>query len=193
MHQNLFDMTHTMVRLMLLAGGLGGAIGSVLMPAPALATGIACIRCTEPEKIYRCHALSEAPLTAPAVEMFCAARIAGEYVHRSCAVQRGISDCEGFDVSYAYEEGAALGERKRRDRRREEQWPAKNEPQTLGEFTKDTVKGSADAVKKAGENLGNAASKAGKATTDAIEGAGAAIGNATKKTLKCLGSALNDC
>jgi hypothetical protein len=150
----------------------------------------ACVRCFGPEQVYRCAAVSNEAIPEQAVSLFCVAKIASEHVHESCATQRGVTDCDGLTVSYAYDErigaaglaGEGAGKR-----------AGDGEPATLGEFTKDTVSASARSAKKAGENIGAAASKAGAATSEAIKGAGSAIGNATKKTLKCLGSALNDC
>jgi len=148
----------------------------------------ACVRCTGPDATYRCIATSEQPLASGAAGFFCASKIAGEHAHESCAVQRGATDCQGLEVSYAYDETSPLGAIEEGGNGNDD-----GEPSTLGEFTKDTVSTSAKTVKKAGENIGDAASKAGSATANAIKGAGSAIGNATKKTWKCLGSALNDC
>jgi hypothetical protein len=175
--------------------------GTSIWPAAALCLAFlagtaacaqtACVRCFGPEQVYRCAAVSNEAIADQAVKLFCVAKIASEHAHESCAIQRGVTDCEGLTVSYAYDEtiaastplvGDGAGNRIGDD-----------EPATLGEFTKDTVSASARSAKKAGENIGAAASKAGTATSEAIKGAGNAIGNATKKTLKCLGSALNDC
>lgn len=164
-----------------------------LAPAVAAAGEIACVRCTGPDQIYRCEVSGDAAPGASSVGLFCASRIASEHAHESCAAQRGVTDCAGLTVSYAYGEDVAPGVAAIRPPSAEPKNAGKNEPETLGEFTKETVQGSANAVKKAGENIGSAANKAGQATADAVKGAGAAISNATKKTLKCLGSALNDC
>jgi hypothetical protein len=185
-------MTHISGRLKVHARCLPGIIVLALLPGPAFAGAIACVRCTGPDVIYRCEATGDDVKAGDSVGLFCASRIAGDHAHASCAALRGIRDCDGVAASYAYQAEGVPGAPDGAD-------PSgpkvvdKKEPATLTEFTKDTVEGSANAMKKAGENIGDAASKAGKATTDAIKGAGAAIGNATKKTLKCLGSALNDC
>lgn len=151
----------------------------------------ACVRCFGPEQVYRCEAVSDLAVQENAVGFFCVSRIAAEHAHESCAVQRAGGNCNGVQVSYAYDEqpggllapgGGQAGDA-----------GTGQEPATLGEFTKETVDASARGVKNAGETIGNAANQAGNATADAIKGAGNAIGSATQKTLKCLGSALNDC
>ena len=162
-----------------------------VLTASAVSAEMACVRCFGPEQVYRCEATSDVAIPAQAAGLFCVSKIASEHAHESCAVQRGVANCDGVPANYVYSDDAGPS------------WPVADddgrnrsqngEPATLGEFTKDAVSASAKNVKTAGENLGSAASKAGTVTTDAIKGAGNAIGNATKKTLKCLGSALNDC
>lgn len=185
-------MTHITGRLNVHAPCISGLVGLILLAAPAFCDEVACVICTGPDQTYRCEVTGDAA-TAASTGLFCASRIAGEHAHESCAVQRASADCTGLVVTYAYREDGANGTAAVAEPPAEPKEVDKSEPKTLGEFTKDTVEGSAHAVKKAGENIGSAANKAGKATTDAIKGAGTAIGNATKKTLKCLGSALNDC
>jgi hypothetical protein len=154
-----------------------------------------CVRCTSPDATYHCTAGSAENAEAvpqKAAGLFCAAKVASEFGHQSCATQRESAACDGIAVTYAYDEQTAPGASA--PRWQESRQPGrKGEPETLGEFAKDTAEASGEAVKNAGETIGDAAENAGKATTDAIKGAGKAIGDATKKTLKCLGSALNDC
>jgi hypothetical protein len=162
-----------------------------LLTGSAASAQVACVQCSGPEQIYRCEATADQPIPSQTLGLFCVSRIAGEHAHEICGVQRGATVCGGLPVSYVYDENfgtSADGSGGNAPNR-----TANDEPATLGEFTKDTVSASAKTAKNAGENIGSAASKAGAATTDAIKGAGNAIGNATKKTLKCLGSALNDC
>lgn len=170
------------------------AVCLALLTGSAASARIACVQCSGPEQVYRCEATADQPIPDQAVGLFCVSKIASEHAHESCGVQRGATVCGGLPVSYVYDENVGTsapaadgsgGSARNRT--------ANGEPATLGEFTKDTVSASAKSAKTAGENIGSAASKAGAATTDAIKGAGNAIGNATKKTLKCLGSALNDC
>ncbi len=180
---------------------IGRQLGKDIWPAAAvclaLLTGsaalaqVACVQCSSPEQVYRCEATADEPIPNQAVGLFCVSRIASEHAHETCGVQRGVTNCGGLSVSYVYDEnfGTSAGASGESAQNR----TPNGEPATLGEFTKDTVRASAKSAKNAGENIGNAASKAGSVTTDAIKGAGNAIGNATKKTLKCLGSALNDC
>ena len=190
--RTLFDMTHKIGRPNIRAKYLTALVGLALTVSPAVSDEIACVICTGPDQTYRCQITGGSAEDA-GVGLFCASRIASEHVHESCAAQRNVAQCDGLLVTYAYGENEAAGAIATGDTPAEPKNVDKAEPKTLGEFTKDTVEGSANAVKKAGENIGSAATKAGKATTDAIKGAGTAIGDATKKTLKCLGSALNDC
>lgn len=162
-----------------------------LWTGPAAWAETACVRCSGPDQVYACEVTSNESIPEQAAGLFCVAKIAGEHAHELCAVQRGAKACDGMTVTYGYDgnfgasnASAASGWHDR---------TAADEPATLGEFTKEAVSASAKSAKKAGENIGEAASKAGTATSDALKGAGSAIGNATKKTLKCLGSALNDC
>jgi hypothetical protein len=162
-----------------------------LLPAWTALAQTACVRCSNPDQVYRCEASSSQAIPDQALGLFCVAKIASEYVHEICGVQRGATVCDGLHVNYTYDEkigtSAPLDDAESKERN------ANGEPATLGAFTKDTVSASAKSAKTAGENIGNAASKAGTATADAIKNAGNAIGDATKKTLKCLGSALKDC
>jgi hypothetical protein len=180
---------------------IAGRRGEHIWPAAALWLGllagsaacaqIACVQCSGPDQLYRCEATADQPIADLAVGLFCVSRIASEHAHETCGVQRGATVCGGVAVRYVYDEnfGASADSGGEAAPNR----TANDEPATLGAFTKETVNASAQSAKNAGENIGSAASKAGTATTDAIKGAGNAIGNATKKTLRCLGSALNDC
>ncbi|WP_125461587.1 MULTISPECIES: hypothetical protein [Rhodomicrobium] len=174
------------------AGRIGATLCLLIISVSALSAEGVCVRCTGPDQTYRCDATADHPIANRELGLFCAAKIASERGHDICATQRNATDCDGVAVTYTYEEAPGIGLAT---------LPAdeptgttkRDEPATLGEFTKDAVSASAKSVKQTGENIGDAASKAGKATTDAIKGAGSAIGNATKKTWNCLGSALNDC
>ena len=190
--RTLFDMTHKIGRLNIHARFLTALVCVAAMVSPAFSGEIACVICTGPAQTYRCQ-ITGGTAEDVGVGLFCASRIASEHSHESCAAQRNAAGCDGLLVTYAYGDNEAVGAAATGETPAEPKKVDKAEPKTLGELTKDTVEGSANAVKKAGENIGSAASKAGKATTDAIKGAGTAIGDATKKTLKCLGSALNDC
>lgn len=175
----------------MLAAPWASAISLALWTGPAACAETTCVRCSGPDQVYACEVTSNERIPEQAAGLFCVARIAGEHAHELCAVQRGARICDGMAVTYGYDDHFGASDTSAASGRRDR--AASNEPATLGEFTKDAVSASAESAKKAGENLGDAASKAGAATSDAIKGAGSAIGNATKKTLKCLGSALNDC
>jgi hypothetical protein len=169
--------------------------GVIFLTITAAGAQSSCVRCTSPDATYYCTAESAENAQAvseKAAGLFCAAKVASDYGHQSCATQREATACDGVAVTYAYDERIAPGMNASRWQE-PEPTRRKDEPETLGEFAKDTAEASGEAVKKAGETIGDAAENAGKATTDAIKGAGKAIDDATKKTLKCLGSALNDC
>jgi hypothetical protein len=161
-----------------------------ILAASAASAEVACVQCSGPEQLYRCEITADHAIPDQAVGMFCVSRIASEHAHESCGAQRAATVCGGVSVSYVYDENTGPSDASATNPQGRTE---NDEPETLTEFTKDTVNASAQSAKNAGDNIGNAASKAGTATTDAIKGAGNAIGNATKKTLKCLGSALNDC
>jgi hypothetical protein len=169
--------------------GLGLACVSVL---PSFAQ-TACVQCTGPDATYLCSTTAPDGVSEKAVGYFCMSRVARERGHRSCAVQRTATDCDGMLVHYVYDPGGAAFETQARQQERQDRDAEAREPETLGEFAEETANSSAKAIKKAGETIGDAAQGAGKATANALKGAGKAIGDATKKTLKCLGSALNGC
>ena len=127
--------------------------------------------------------------------LFCASKLARERGHQSCATERGVTECDGALVEFAYDPAAApeAFDTGGAGQAPLDQQPESGEPETLADLTKSAVDNSAKNMEKAGETLGDAARNAGEATTNALKGAGKAIGDATEKTLKCLGSALNDC
>jgi hypothetical protein len=177
--------------------GRGGsaAFGVMLAAMSAAHAQTICVRCTGPEATYRCQATAETQAAEDAIGLFCVSKLAKERGHQSCATERGAAECDGPLVEFAYDQAAApeefvagaAGEAPPGGP------PESGEPETLADLTEDAVDDSAKKMKKAGETLGDAARNAGQATTNALKGAGKMIGNATEKTLKCLGSALNDC
>ena len=135
--------------------------------APAHAQGnFACVRCSAPERTYRCSAMSDETVPAEALRYFCMAQIAREHVHESCTALRNGVNCNGMEVSYVYQDGVA------------------DQPIEAGSVSTDEGKkpSLADMTVKAGQAIGDATTKAGQAMSDA-----------TKRTLKCLGTALNGC
>ncbi len=169
------------------------------MPCAFAATATAsfghtvCVRCSGPEAVYSCDTGDDLRAPERSAGLFCASRIARDYGHESCATQRGSADCGGQRVRYDYPEHSdpAIKTNKESDSSESNSDIAfrKREPETLRELATDTIETSKNTIKKTGENIG----EAGKATRDAIKDAGEAIGTATQKTLRCLGSALNDC
>lgn len=171
------------------------AFGVMLAAISAAHAQTICVRCAGPEASYRCQTTAEMPVSEKSIGLFCAAKLARERGHQSCATERGVKECDGPIVAFAYDPAAAPeafnagGD----GQAPLHQQPESGEPETLADLTKNAVDNSAKNMEKAGETLGDAARDAGQATTNALKGAGKAIGDATKKTLKCLGSALNDC
>lgn len=173
--------------------GLG--LGLLMLATGPAMSQTACVQCTGPETTYACETVADEKLSERAVGFYCASRLARENEHRSCAVQRSATSCLGTPVRFAYEDEADAipSQETQPDQAAVEPDQKPREPETLGEFAKDTADASSRALQNAGETIGDAANKAGEATSNALEDAGTAIGDATKKTLKCLGSALNDC
>lgn len=150
---------------------------------PALAE-TACVRCDGPAAAYECNTYSSEPIADTAVALFCTGRIASDYGHKSCAVVKAQSECNGLAVHLDYTAEPETIEPAAAEAASEEK-----EPETLGELAQDTYDASKQTVEKTGEAIGDAANSAGQAMKDA----GDTIKETTRKTLSCLGSALSDC
>src|SRR3990172_12239844 len=78
-------------------------------------TQTACVRCTGPDRTYRCNVMADDFVPSEAARYFCMSQIAREHVHESCAVLRGAVSCDGVDASYVYQDGvgdkSAIGTR----------------------------------------------------------------------------------
>lgn len=183
----------------------------LMLISPSAAQDI-CVRCTGPEQTYRCQVDGAGvPSDGRALSFFCAAKIAEENTHASCAVVRRPKECVGPLRTYAYDpeavpqfgaplpdgtesEAAQAGPEKKRE----------GPPDTLVDLTKETAKETGKVISKAGEKIGGAAKTAAKATEkttrkigekvrDVVTDAGKAVDQAARKTLKCIGSALQNC
>ena len=158
--------------------------------SPAIADGPICVKCFGPEQTYNCAAMADRPISQGELQMFCVSRLALDYAHRGCGVEREAPECVGKTIIYAYEsETAAPASALAKDRLAS----AEREPATLGEFAEEAVASSKSSMSKMGKSIGDAARNAGEATVNNVQKAGNAIGQVTRRTLKCLGSALNDC
>jgi hypothetical protein len=194
-----YDKASFMVGIMALTSNfafLGGilrsssrifAVGAFAAAAASSASAEStCVLCNGPEAAYECNAYANDPIPDTALALFCTTRIADDYGHKSCAVEKTTSSCTGLPVHFPYNpnDGGSFGfsfEPQQED--------ANGEPETLGELASDTYNASKETVKATGEAIGNATEKAGNALNDA----GASINNATKNTVKCIQSALADC
>jgi hypothetical protein len=173
-------------------GSLAYAILTAAIALPAWAES-ACVQCSGPDASYTCNAYDTHPIPGEAVALFCTRRIADDYGHKVCAVERNAKTCTGLAVHFTYmPEDTDVPPIEAR-RGAQEKSGASAEPETLGELAKDGYDASKETVKNTGKAIGQAAKKAGTATVDAIEGAGESINKATKKTIECLGSALSNC
>lgn len=145
-----------------------------------------CVLCSGPEAAYECNAYANEPIPDAALALFCTSRIADDYGHKSCTVEKTNSACTGLPVHFPYnpDDSNNFGfsfEPTQQD--------ANKEPETLGELATETYDASKQTVKETSEAIGNATDKAGNAMKDA----GESISNATKNTLKCIQSALSNC
>jgi hypothetical protein len=165
----MIDMTYTATTLRRRV--IGWAISALACPcwlcvAAHAGTQTACVRCSGPERIYRCNVMSDDTVPSEATRYFCMSQIARDHVHESCSVLRGAASCDGVDVGYVYQDGA--GDQPTGSARAAPSAPAEaNEPGVLADITRSAVEASIKA--------------------------GQVVGEATKRTWKCLGAALNGC
>ncbi len=165
---------------------LAACAGLTFASAAAALAESACVLCSGPDAAYECNAYANEPIAETALALFCTSRLASDYGHSSCAVERTTSRCTGLPVHFPYEplEGTLLS-----PAAPEGDKEISGEPQTLGELAGETIEASKRTVKQTGQALGDAAESTGKAIKDA----GESISGAARKTWTCLGSALSDC
>jgi hypothetical protein len=163
------------------------AVGAFAAATASTATAEStCVLCSGPEAAYECNAYANDPIPDTALALFCTSRIADDYGHKSCAVEKTNSSCTGLPVHFPYNPGDSGSFGFSFEPRQED---GNGEPETLGELASETYDASKETVKATGEAIGSATEKAGKALNDA----GTSINNATKNTMKCIQSALTDC
>lgn len=159
------------------------ALGVFASTAAAEST---CVLCSGPEAAYECNAYANDPIPDTALALFCTSRIADDYGHKSCTVEKSSSACTGLPVHFPYNTDDSSGFGFTFEPPQEE---SNAEPATLGELANQTYDASKETVKATGEAIGSATEKAGQALNEA----GSTLNDATKNTLKCIQSALTDC
>jgi hypothetical protein len=154
-----------------------------------------CVRCLGPERAYRCRL--DGTHDARRAGFICAARIAKEEAHDTCAVVRQQTGCTGDLRQYAddggqdLDTGAPLAAASAPETVEPEpaQTPTEGPPGTLVDLTRQSAKQTERALGEAAEKTGEAARSLGETVRDA----GTAVGRAARKTIKCLGSGLQKC
>jgi hypothetical protein len=179
--KSTFGKTVLLNPLRILACGLLAAIAASTASAESI-----CVLCSGPEAAYECNAYANEPIPDAALSLFCTSRIADDYGHKRCAVEKNNKNCMGLPVHFPYNSDTSANFGFTFDSAQQD---ADKEPETLGELANETYDASKQTVKKTGEAIEGVTEKTGKA----IENAGESIGNATKNTLKCIQSALSDC
>lgn len=193
------------------------ALGISLFGDTALADQTYCVSCEEPDKLYLCNV--SPGISNPgrqAAQLYCVVQIAKMHGHKSCSVKnlQGLP-CPGTLQSLIYTGPAIPSPTGTQNLENDGQNPLpqqetaqpkrpKKEPDTLVDFTNQTVKQTGDQIKKAGKVVGNAtketgqfvkdaAKKTGKTVKDTAVNTGQSVNNAAKKTLNCLTSFFTDC
>lgn len=153
------------------------------LPAMAEST---CVLCSDPEAAYECNAYASDPIPDRALALFCTKRIAGDYGHKTCSVEKNNSACMGLPVHFPFDPNDSSGFEFTFKPLEED---ANAAPATLSDFAKESYDASKETVKQTGEAIGSAGEVAGNAIVEA----GESIGNITKNTLKCIEFGLSDC
>jgi len=181
------------------------AAGLIAAFLPARAHGeplSVCVRCTSPVQSYLCEVaganLADGSRNAG---FYCAARLAEEHGHRTCAVARNDARCEGDYRRYVYEPEAAgvpaigvtaeelpeaeAAERAEQDAKKQEKGP----PETVVELTRETARKTGESLKRAADETAETTRSVGEHVRDAAD----AVGRATRNAMKCIGSLFDDC
>lgn len=175
----------------------GGAVGE---------PSAVCVRCTGPAQSYLCE-VSGANVGSGSrtAGFYCAARLAQEHGHRTCAVARNDVQCEGEYRHYVHEPGAAevptIGVAikdapEAQSAEPSEQGAAKRKegpPETVVELTRETARKTEESLKQAADDTAEATRGVGQRMRDAAAGAAETVGRATRNTIKCIGSLFDDC
>jgi hypothetical protein len=155
------------------------ASGGVMITAhlaTAAPTETVCVACVEPDRRYRCEVTTDKSadkgrLDARSLSFLCAAKIAHESSHSSCAALSSAKDCDGVVKAYSSADLAPPAEANAPASADSEADANGEEPATVAEMTKGTLDKSRENMRKAGE----------------------AVDNTAKRALRCLGLSGGDC
>lgn len=168
--------------------------------ASTTSAGELCIRCTAPEQTYLCSVRGEnVPADERRLGFYCAARIAEDDDHATCAVVRKEKQCQGVRRSYVFDGTApvpgALADDTRVPKREQAAGAAETEgpPSTVVELTRETARQTEESLEKAADQTVETTRGIGERVQDAATGVAGAVEQATRTTIRCLGSLFNDC
>ncbi len=169
-------------------------------PAAGAEPNAICVQCTGPAQSYSCTVVGEdAPADRRRLGLYCAARIAEDEAHSTCAAVRREMQCEGVQRSYAYDGMARVpgpsgdaGEEPVQDagaQAAEKDGP----PETMVELSRETARQTGESLKRAADETAETTRGVGKQVRDAAVGAAEAVDRAARNTIKCIGSLFDDC
>jgi len=171
-----------------------------LTGASAAGAGEICIRCTGPEQTYRCAVLGEGvPNDLRRQGFYCAARIARDEDHATCAAVRRETQCQGARRSYVYDPdapepaGFAGLEEPQPDAEAVAPGDEDGPPDTVVDLTRETARQTEEGLKEAADQTVETTRGIGEQVQDAAEGAASAVDRAARDTIRCIGSLFNDC
>jgi len=159
-----------------------------------------CIRCTGPEQTYRCAVLGDAaPADLRRQSFYCAARIAEDEDHSTCAAVRKETQCRGVRRSYVYDASAptlgplaqdepSAGEDEADNVNKEE-----GPPRTVVDLTRETARRTEEGLERAADETVETTRGLGQRVQDAAENAAGAVDRAARSTIRCIGSLFDDC
>jgi hypothetical protein len=173
----------------------------VLAPPAAWAEPSAiCVQCTGPAQSYGCTvAGADAPADRRRLGLYCAARIARDESHSTCAAVRREMQCKGVQRSYVYDGDARLpgtltGAEPDPAQDPDAQAAEKDgPPETMVELSRETARQTGETLKRAADETAETTRGVGERVRDAAVGAAEAVDRATRNTIKCIGSLFDDC
>jgi hypothetical protein len=168
--------------------------------ASSTSAGERCIRCTAPERTYLCSVRGEnVPADERRLGFYCAARIAEDEDHATCAVVRKEKQCQGERRGYVFDATApvpgALADDAQVPQQEQAAGAAEPEgpPRTVVDLTRETARQTEESLEKAADQTVETTRGIGERVQDAAKGAAGAVEQATRTTIRCLGSLFNDC
>jgi len=173
----------------------------VLAPSIAGAEPSAiCVQCTGPAQSYGCTVEgADAPADRRKLGLYCAARIAEEEAHSTCAAVRREMQCEGVQRSYVFDATARVpgtSTDAERDPAQDSDAQAAEKdgpPETMVELSRETARQTGESLKRAADETAETTRGVGERVRDAAVGAAEAVDRATRNTIKCIGSLFDDC